>query len=139
AIIIFNFIWLIIAYLLPAAGWLLFGLYEALAVLFSLALAFAAVGYGFFILVAAMSKLRSPFQILPFHDEVPEKVNVIPNVLFEHWSLSSGTEHGKDRPNSEAIPNQSETSSSLRLFHRDAGRTGIQDSQYNHEQRWSCK
>jgi hypothetical protein len=66
AIIVFNFIWLIIAYLLPAAGWLLFGLYEALAVLFSLALAFAAVGYGFFILVAAMSKLRSPFQILPF-------------------------------------------------------------------------
>jgi hypothetical protein len=66
AIIIFNLIWLIIAYLLPAAGWLLFGLYEALAVLFSLALAFAAVGYGFFILVAAMSKLRSPFQILPF-------------------------------------------------------------------------
>ena len=66
AIVIFNFIWLIVAYFLPVAGWLLFGFYEALAVLFSLALAFAAVGYGFFILVAAMSKLRSPFQILPF-------------------------------------------------------------------------
>ncbi len=66
AIVVFNFIWLIVAYFLPTAGWLLFGLYEALAVLFSLALAFAAVGYGFFILVAAMSKLRSPFQILPF-------------------------------------------------------------------------
>jgi hypothetical protein len=65
-IIVFNFIWLIIAYFLPVAGWILFGVYEALAVLFSLALAFAAVGYGFFILVAAMSKLRSPFQILPF-------------------------------------------------------------------------
>ncbi len=66
AILIFNLIWLIIAYFLPVAGWLLFGLYEALAVLFSLALAFAAVGYGFFILVAAMSKLKSPYQILPF-------------------------------------------------------------------------
>ena len=66
AIVVFNIIWLIVAYFLPSAGWLLFGLYEALAVLFSLALAFAAVGYGFFILVAAMSKLRAPYQILPF-------------------------------------------------------------------------
>ena len=66
AIVVFNLIWLIVAYFLPIAGWLLFGLYEALAVLFSLALAFAAVGYGFFILVAAMSKLRSPIQIIPF-------------------------------------------------------------------------
>jgi hypothetical protein len=65
-IVVFNFIWLIVAYLLPSAGWLLFGLYETLAVLFSLALAFAAVGYGFFILVAAMARLRSPFQLLPF-------------------------------------------------------------------------
>ncbi|MFW9787905.1 MAG: hypothetical protein ACFFE2_15490 [Candidatus Thorarchaeota archaeon] len=65
-IIVFNFIWLIIAYFLPQAGWLLFGVYEALAVLFSLALAFAAVGYGFFILVAAMARLRSPFQLIPF-------------------------------------------------------------------------
>jgi hypothetical protein len=66
AILIFNIIWLVIAYFIPVAGWLLFGLYEALAVLFSLALAFAAVGYGFFILVASMSKLKSPFQIIPF-------------------------------------------------------------------------
>lgn len=65
-IVVFNFVWLIVAYFFPYAGWLLFGFYEALAVLFSLALAFAAVGYGFFILVAAMSKLRSPFQIFPF-------------------------------------------------------------------------
>ncbi|TFG33604.1 hypothetical protein EU527_07675 [Candidatus Thorarchaeota archaeon] len=65
-IIAFNLIWLVVAYLLPQAGWLLFGLYEVLAVMFSLALAFAAVGYGFFILIAAMSKLRSPFQIIPF-------------------------------------------------------------------------
>jgi len=64
-ILIFNLIWLVIAYLLPQAGWLLFGLYEVLAVLFTLSLAFAAVGYGFFILVAAMSKLKSPFQIVP--------------------------------------------------------------------------
>jgi hypothetical protein len=66
AIIAFDIVWLVIAYFLPQAGWLLYGLFEALAVLFSLALAFAAVGYGFFILVAAMSKLRSPYQILPF-------------------------------------------------------------------------
>lgn len=66
AIIVFNILWLVVSYLFPLAGWLLFGLYEALAVLFSLALAFAAVGYGFFILVATMSKLKFPFQILPF-------------------------------------------------------------------------
>jgi hypothetical protein len=66
AIIIFNIIWLVVAYFLPQAGLLLFGLYETLAVLFSLALAFAAVGYGFFILVVAMANLRSPFQIVPF-------------------------------------------------------------------------
>jgi len=66
AIVAFNIIWLIVAYVYPPAGWLLFGLYEALAVLFSLALAFAAVGYGFFILVAAMSRLRSPLQVIPF-------------------------------------------------------------------------
>lgn len=65
-IIVFNIIWLFIAYIYPMAGWVLFGFYEVLAVLFSLALAFAAVGYGFFILVAAMSKIRSPFQIVPF-------------------------------------------------------------------------
>lgn len=64
-IIVFDLIWLFVAYLLPQAGWILFGFYEILAVLFSLSLAFAAVGYGFFILVAAMSKLRSPFQIIP--------------------------------------------------------------------------
>jgi hypothetical protein len=66
AILAFNIIWLIVAYVFPPAGWLLFGVYEALAVLFSLALAFAAVGYGFFILVAAMARLKSPYQILPF-------------------------------------------------------------------------
>jgi len=65
-IIIFNIIWLVVALVFPAAGWLLFGVYEALAVFFSLALAFAAVGYGFFILVAGMSKLKSPLQIIPF-------------------------------------------------------------------------
>jgi len=64
-IIVFDLIWLFVAYLLPQAGWILFGFYEILAVLFSLSLAFAAVGYGFFMLVAAMSKLRSPFQIIP--------------------------------------------------------------------------
>ncbi|MGY5859162.1 MAG: hypothetical protein RTU63_07320 [Candidatus Thorarchaeota archaeon] len=64
-IIIFDIIWLVVAYLLPQAGWILYGVFELLAVFFSLALAFAAVGYGFFILVAGMSKLKSPFQIIP--------------------------------------------------------------------------
>ncbi|MHA1615511.1 MAG: hypothetical protein ACTSYJ_11760 [Candidatus Thorarchaeota archaeon] len=64
-IIIFNLFWLVVAYFAPQAGWILFGLYEVLAVLFSLSLAFAAVGYGFFILVAAMSKMKSPFQLIP--------------------------------------------------------------------------
>jgi hypothetical protein len=66
AIVIFNIIWLAVAYFVPQAGWLLIGLFEILAVMFSLALAFAAIGYGFFILVAAMARLRSPFQIVPF-------------------------------------------------------------------------
>ncbi|MBN2230966.1 MAG: hypothetical protein JW779_15380 [Candidatus Thorarchaeota archaeon] len=65
AIILFNIIWLTVAYFLPDAGWILIGFYELLAVLFALALGFAAVGYGFFILIAAMSKLRSPLQIIP--------------------------------------------------------------------------
>jgi len=64
-IIVFNAIWLVVAFLLPQVGWILFGLYEILAVLFALSLAFAAVGYGFFILVAAMSKLKSPYQLIP--------------------------------------------------------------------------
>jgi hypothetical protein len=65
-IIVFDLIWLVIAYVFPDAGWLLFGIYETLAVLFSLSLAFAVVGYGFFIMVAAMSKLKFPLQIVPF-------------------------------------------------------------------------
>ena len=65
-IVVFNIMWLVVAFFLPEAGWLLFGLFEIMAVMFSLALAFAAIGYGFFILVAAMARLRSPFQIIPF-------------------------------------------------------------------------
>lgn len=65
-IIVFNIIWLVVAAFIPSAGWLLVGLYEILAVMFSLAVAFAAVGYGFFILVAAMTKIQSPFQVIPF-------------------------------------------------------------------------
>jgi hypothetical protein len=64
-IMLFNIIWLIIAYVFPAAGWIFYGVYEALAVLFTLALAFAAVGYGFFILVALLGKIRSPFSFIP--------------------------------------------------------------------------
>ena len=92
-IIIFNLIWLIMAYFLPQAGWLLIGLYEALAVLFSLSLAFAAVGYGFFILVAAMSKLKSPFQLIPIASCIATGIGlwyfVGQGILT--WSLASQT------------------------------------------------
>ncbi|MFX1415549.1 MAG: hypothetical protein ACFFC0_02005 [Promethearchaeota archaeon] len=64
-IIVFDLIWLVVAYFQPLAGFLLPGLFELLAVMFALALAFAAVAYGFFILVAAMGRIRTPFQILP--------------------------------------------------------------------------
>ena len=92
-IIIFNLIWLVVAYFLPQAGWLLFGLYEGLAVLFSLSLAFAAVGYGFFILVAAMSKLKSPYQLIPIASCIGAGIGlwyfVEQGVL--NWSLASQT------------------------------------------------
>ena len=65
-ILIFEAAWLVIAFLLPELGWILYGLFELAAVMFSLALAFAVLGYGFFIMVFAMSRLKSPLQILPF-------------------------------------------------------------------------
>ncbi len=65
-ILVFDAIWLVIAYFVPAAGWLLYGLFEFIAVMFLLSFAFAAVGYGFFILVYGMSRLRVPLQIIPF-------------------------------------------------------------------------
>jgi hypothetical protein len=65
-ILIFEAVWLVIAFLLPEAGWIPYGLFELAAVMFSLALAFAVLGYGFFIMVFAMSRLKSPLQILPF-------------------------------------------------------------------------
>ncbi|MFQ5833152.1 MAG: hypothetical protein ACE5H4_10650, partial [Candidatus Thorarchaeota archaeon] len=65
-IILFDLIWLVVAYFVPGAGWLLPGLFELTAVMFALALAFAAVAYGFFILVAAMARIRAPFQLIPF-------------------------------------------------------------------------
>jgi hypothetical protein len=64
-IILFDLIWLVVAYFQPLAGFLLPGLFELLSVMFALALAFAAVAYGFFLLVAAMGRIRTPFQILP--------------------------------------------------------------------------
>ncbi|UCE09319.1 MAG: hypothetical protein JSW61_10105 [Candidatus Thorarchaeota archaeon] len=62
----FNLVWLVVAYVYPAAGWLLFGLFELLAVMFALGIAFAGVGYGFFFMITAMSKLRTPINLLPF-------------------------------------------------------------------------
>lgn len=92
-IIIFNLIWLIVAYFLPQAGWLLFGLYEGLAVLFTLSIAFAAVGYGFFILVAAMSKLKSPYQLIPIASCIGTGIGLwyfVGQGVFD-WSLASQT------------------------------------------------
>ncbi|TFF95985.1 hypothetical protein EU546_02270, partial [Candidatus Thorarchaeota archaeon] len=57
-IIVLDLVWLAVAYFLPQAGMLLYGLFEFLAVMWALALAFAAVGYGFFILVFALSRLK---------------------------------------------------------------------------------
>ncbi len=65
-LLIFNAIWIIVALVYPLAGFLMFGVFELLAVMFSLAVAFAAVGYGFFIMITAMSKLKFPINILPF-------------------------------------------------------------------------
>ncbi|MFW9926897.1 MAG: hypothetical protein ACFFDM_09030 [Candidatus Thorarchaeota archaeon] len=64
-IMVFNIIWLIIAYVFPAAGWIFYGLYEGLAVLFSLAIGFAIVGYGFFILIAILGKIKPTFRMIP--------------------------------------------------------------------------
>jgi hypothetical protein len=64
-IMLFNIIWLVLAYVFPTIGWILYGLYELLAVLFSLALGFAAVGYGFFILVALLGRIRDKFRLIP--------------------------------------------------------------------------
>ena len=65
-IIIFNLIWLAISYFIPLVGWILFGVFELLAVMFSLALSFAIVAYGFFILITLSAKIKKPFHILPF-------------------------------------------------------------------------
>lgn len=65
-IILFDIIWLGISFFAPIAGWFLPGVFEILAVLFALALAFALVGYGFFVLVVGMSRIKKPLQIVPF-------------------------------------------------------------------------
>ncbi len=65
-ILIFDFIWLVIAFFIPAAGWILYGVFELIAVMWALSLAFAAVGFGLFLLIAGMSRIEWPFNILPF-------------------------------------------------------------------------
>lgn len=64
-ILLFDVVWLAVAYFLPQAGLLLLGLFELLAVMFSLAIAFAGLAYGLFILVAGMARIRFPLQIIP--------------------------------------------------------------------------
>ncbi len=58
-----------------------------------MSLAFATVGYGFFLLVAAMSKLKSPFQLIPIGSCIATGIGlwyfVEQGVLS--WSLASQT------------------------------------------------
>ncbi len=65
AIVIFDIIWLIVAFVFPSAGWILFGLYELLAVMFALGCVFAGIGYGFFFLISSLDRLKTPFNLLP--------------------------------------------------------------------------
>ncbi len=87
-IILFNIIWIAIAYVFPIAGYLLFGLYELLAVMFALAIGFAALAYGFFIMITAMGRLRTPYNLIPFIG------TILAGVLlsqFSTFSLASQT------------------------------------------------
>ncbi len=63
-IIIFNAIWLLISFLLPVAGYALFGLYELLSVIFSLATAFTVLAWGTFVIGFFLSRLKIPFNII---------------------------------------------------------------------------
>ncbi|MBD3407580.1 MAG: hypothetical protein GF411_15795 [Candidatus Lokiarchaeota archaeon] len=82
-IMVFNIIWLGVAFFIPQAGWLLFGLYELLAVMFALGLVFAGIGYGFFIMISSMAKLKTPFNIFPI------LITLIGGVLM--WYFGFGT------------------------------------------------
>jgi hypothetical protein len=65
-ILLFDAIWLMIAYLYPQAGWVLFGVFELLAVMYTLSIAFSVLAYGFFIMITGMAKLKTPFNLIPF-------------------------------------------------------------------------
>ncbi|MCF2138142.1 MAG: hypothetical protein K9W43_13000 [Candidatus Thorarchaeota archaeon] len=65
-ILIFDLVWLIIAFLFPVAGWALYGIFELIAVMWALSLGFAIVGFGLFLLIAGMSRIQYPYNILPF-------------------------------------------------------------------------
>jgi hypothetical protein len=64
-LLIFDIIWLILAFVFPPVGWILYGVFELLAVLFSLAVAFAIVAYGFFIMITTLAQLRAWVRIIP--------------------------------------------------------------------------
>lgn len=64
-ILLIDLIWLVLAYIFPPVGWLLYGVFELLAVLFTLAAAFALVAYGFFIMITALAQLRAWVRIIP--------------------------------------------------------------------------
>jgi len=82
-IILFDIVWLVVAYFAPAAGWVLYGLFEFLAVMFALALAFAGLAYGLFLMITAMGRLRTPINLLPFLATIGTGVAL--------WYLGTGT------------------------------------------------
>jgi len=65
-VLLLELIWLVIAAFVPLAGWALPGLFELAAVMFALALGFSAIAYGFFIMITAMGRLKTPINIIPF-------------------------------------------------------------------------
>jgi hypothetical protein len=82
-ILLFDIIWLVLAYLFPPVGWILYGVFELLAVLFALGVAFAIVAYGFFIMITALAQLRAWVRIIP--------IATCLGVGYYLWNVSYGT------------------------------------------------
>ncbi len=82
-IILFDIFWLLVAYFVPVAGFLLYGVFELLTVMFALALGFTAIAYGFFIMITAMGRLRTPYNIIPFIG------TIVAGILLSQYSTYS--------------------------------------------------
>ncbi len=84
-ILLFDMIWLIVAFLYPQAGWALFGVFELLAVMYALAIAFAILAYGFFIMITAMAKVKTPINLIPL------LATIVSGFLLNIYSVGSPT------------------------------------------------